>query len=269
MRDLGVLKERIEYAERHLTASHTARERESQALMTMWQQIRDRFELQEQEIARYRAQLAELTAANDELTALVDRLITSVEGGISESGNETVPAIARLADELLRSEPPRTVATAPLTAPAASAPRTSAPETSPTPQDYVRELEDILELDTPAPEPEPAPESSAPAEPEISFGEILNAALAGEEANEDDEISIPSSEPIHEDSASEGIRNLITRIEDAVASPSAAMELNGASSRVSDAASAEQDEDLARELQEIESLRNELNGLRNKISAGG
>ena len=61
MRDLSVLKERIEYAERHLTASHTARERESHALMAMWQQIRDRFELQEQEIARYRAQLAEMT----------------------------------------------------------------------------------------------------------------------------------------------------------------------------------------------------------------
>ena len=260
MRDLGVLKERIEYAERHLTASHTARERESQALMTMWQQIRDRFELQEQEIARYRAQLAELTAANDELTALVDRLITSVEGGISESGNETVPAIARLADDLLRSEPPRAVAAAPRTAPSASAPRASAPETSPTPQEYVRELEDILELNTPAPESEPAPA--------ISFGESLNAALAEEEATEEDEITIPSSQPIHEDSASEGIRNLISRIENAVASPSASTELNGASSRVSDAAADEEDEDLARELQEIEALRNELNGLRNKISAG-
>jgi len=190
----------------------------------------------------------------------VERLITSVEGGISESGNETVPAIARLADDLLRSEPPRAVAAAPRTAPSASAPRASAPETSPTPQEYVRELEDILELNTPAPESEPAPA--------ISFGESLNAALAEEEATEEDEITIPSSQPIHEDSASEGIRNLISRIENAVASPSASTELNGASSRVSDAAADEEDEDLARELQEIEALRNELNGLRNKISAG-
>ena len=112
MRDLGVLKERIEYAERHLTASHTARERESQALMTMWKQIRDRFELQEQEIARYRTQLSELTGTNDELTALVDRLITSVEGGIAQSGNETVPSIARLADDLLRSQPSSDTASA-------------------------------------------------------------------------------------------------------------------------------------------------------------
>ena len=229
--------------------------------MTMWQQIRDRFELQEQEIARYRAQLAEMTAANDELTALVDRLITSVEGGISESGNETVPAIARLADDLLKSEPPRTVTAAPIAAPAAPAPRAPAP----TPQDYVRELEDILELDTPAPEPE----AEYAAEPAPSFSESLSAALAKEEEPEEDDISIPSSQAIQEDSASEGIRNLISRIEDAVASPSGATELNGASARVSDAAAKEKDEDLARELLEIESLRNELNGLRNKISAGG
>ena len=107
MRDLGVLKERIEYAERHLTASHTARERESQALMVMWQQIRDRFESQEQEIARYRVQLNEMTAVNDELSALVDRLIASVEGGAAESGNETVPSIARLAGRSRRAPRPR------------------------------------------------------------------------------------------------------------------------------------------------------------------
>ena len=122
MRDLSVLKERIEYAERHLTASHTARERESHALMAMWQQIRDRFELQEQEIARYRAQLAEMTNINDELSALVDRLISSVEGGITDSGNETVPTIAKLADDLLRSQPPRGSIPAAVAAPAAPLP---------------------------------------------------------------------------------------------------------------------------------------------------
>ena len=253
MRDLGVLKERIEYAERHLTASHTARERESQALMTMWQQIRDRFELQEQEIARYRTQLAEMTTVNDELSSLVDRLITSVEGGIAESGNETVPAIARLADDLLKSEEPRASAppATPTAPPAAPAPATQ--------REVTRELEDILELDTPAPEPEPE------AAPETSFSESLNAALAAESADDEDEISIPSSEPVHEESASEGIRHLISRIEDAVAGPSASTELNGATTPASE----DEDEDLARELQEIESLRNELNGLRNKISAGG
>jgi len=272
MRDLSVLKERIEYAERHLTASHTARERESQALMAMWQQIRDRFELQEQEIARYRAQLAEMTNINDELSTLVDRLISSVEGGITNSGNETVPTIAKMADDLLRSQPPRGSNPAAAAAPAApSTPEPAAPPAAvPSPSEYSQALEEILELDTPAPEEEPAPEAPvAPpaAAPETSFSESLNAALAVDD--EEDEISIPSSEPVHEDSASEGIRNLISRIEDAVASPAGATELNGATP-AEDAIEAdeEEDEDLARELQEIESLRNELNGLRNKISAG-
>ena len=263
MRDLGVLKERIEYAERHLTASHTARERESQALMVMWQQIRDRFESQEQEIPRYRVQLNEMTAVNDELSALVDRLIASVEGGAAESGNETVPSIARLADDLLRSQPSR--AEAPQTAPA-SAP---APEPAPPQDTTARELEDILELTTLAPEPAHTPE---PAETATSFGENLAAALDDDEDDDDDEISIPSSEPVHEPSASEGIRSLISRIENAVASPSAT-ELNGAAPADSGNGAAdedeEEDEDLARELREIESLRNELNGLRNKISADG
>lgn len=275
MRDLSVLKERIEYAERHLTASHTARERESHALMAMWQQIRDRFELQEQEIARYRAQLAEMTNINDELSALVDRLISSVEGGITNSGNETVPTIAKLADDLLQSQPPRgssPAAAAPPAVPLAPAPA-SPVAAEPTPSEYTKALEDILELDTPAPEEEPALEvHAAPpaAAPETSFSENLNAVMAVDEDEDEDEISIPSSDPVHEDSASEGIRNLISRIEDAVASPAGAKELNGAAP--ADGAVAEEeeeeDEELARELQEIESLRNELNGLRNKISAG-
>lgn len=268
MRDLGVLKERIEYAERHLTASHTARERESQALMKMWQQIRERFELQEQEIARYRVQLSELTAANDELTALIDRLIASVEGKVTESRTETVPEIARLADQLLRSEPE----TVPYAAPAAvpeppqhvAAPDPEAvPASTPSPSDYTKELEEILELDTPAPEPETPPETAP------SFSENLKEALEHEDHEEDDDISIPSSQPVHEDSASEGIRNLISRIEDAVASPSASTELGGADDTAAEETESEEDEELTRELEEIESLRNELNGLRNKISAGG
>lgn len=269
MRDLGVLKERIEYAERHLTASHTARERESQALMKMWQQIRERFELQEQEIARYRTQLSELTVANDELTALIDRLIASVEGRVSESRTETVPEIARLADQMLRSEPEAAsypaadrMSAAPVPGPL-SEPE-APPATAPSPDDYTKELEEILELDTPA--PEPVTESEP--QPSASFSESLKEALADDDHVEDDDISIPSSEPVQEDSASEGIRNLISRIEDAVASPSTETELGGAESREQDVTGDTEDEDLARELDEIESLRNELNGLRNKITAG-
>ncbi len=248
MRDLGVLKERIEYAERHLSASHSARERESQALMAMWRQIRDRFEAQEQEIARYRTQLAEMTNVNDELSSLVDRLIHSVEGGISDSGKETVPEIARLADELLQSQPASRPVPAPVRRP---------------------EPEEILELDTPADPPFAEAPSPARDSAKTSFEANLKAALAentddiydDEDFAEDDDLSIPGSKPVAGESASEGIRDLVSRIENAVASPA------GAS--VSKAAADEEDDDLARELRDIEALRNELNGLRNKISAGG
>lgn len=267
MRDLGVLKERIEYAERHLSASHSARERESQALMAMWRQIRDRFEAQEQEISRYRAQVAELTDVNDELSALVDRLIQSVEGGIAESGNETVPEIARLADDLLQSQPSSAAVERPL-ARTAEIPA-PAPTTETAPPARVPEPEEILELDTPA-EPPFASESTEDSATEraasSSFGASLDAALA-ENLDDDDDLTIPQSTPIEEASASEGIRDLISRIEDAVpTSDDAAAEAAQADAESADDA---EDEELARELQEIEALRNELNGLRNKISAGG
>lgn len=267
MRDLGVLKERIEYAERHLSASHSARERESQALMAMWRQIRDRFEAQEQEIARYRAQLAEMTNVNDELSSLVDRLIQSVEGGIANSGSETVPEIARLADDLLQSQP----ASAPLTSLAEQPPQESAPAPAPepaaAPAPRIPEPEEILELDTPADPPVAAESAEIENTSNTSFGASLEAALAEDLGDDDeDDLSIPQSAPVAEASASEGIRNLISRIEDAVTTP----DDTSADAAPSDTetASEGEDEDLTRELQEIEALRNELNGLRNKISAG-
>lgn len=268
MRDLGVLKERIEYAERHLSASHSARERESQALMAMWRQIRDRFEAQEHEIAHYRAQLAEMTDVNDELSSLVDRLIQSVEGGITDSGNETVPEIARLADDLLQSQP-ASRPTAGLSP--AAAPR-RAPAPAPAPQAHIPEPEEILELDTPA-----DPPFAAEADPEVeaehtsgsSFGASLEAALAEKfDDDDEDELSIPTLTPVDETSPSEGIRDLISRIENAVpTSEDAAADAAHDDGEMGDE-NDEEDEDLTRELREIEALRNELNGLRNKISAG-
>lgn len=263
MRDLGVLKERIEYAERHLSASHSARERESQALMAMWRQIRDRFEAQEQEISRYRAQLAEMTDVNDELSALVDRLIQSVEGGVAESQNETVPEIARLADDLLQSQP------APGPAHVAAERSASRPVADSAPPERIPEPEEILELDTPA-DPPFANESADESAASSSFGASLDAALA-ESLDDEDDLTIPRSEPVEEASASEGIRDLISRIEDAVpTSEDAAAEADrGDGDMTAEREDDDEDEDLARELQEIEALRNELNGLRNKISAGG
>lgn len=263
MRDLGVLKERIEYAERHLSASHSARERESQALMAMWRQIRDRFEAQEQEITRYRAQLAEMTNLNDELSSLVDRLIQSVEGGIADSGNETVPEIARLADDLLQSQPSSSQNQTPVVSPA--------PARAPEPETRMTEPEEILELDTPADPPFAAEADATESSPETSFGASLEAALAENIDDDEDDLSIPQSTPVADVSASEGIRDLISRIENAVAPPedeTAQSESAQADRTNANIAPDEEDEDLARELQEIEALRNELNGLRNKISAG-
>lgn len=241
MRDLKVLKERIEYAERHLKASHTARERESDALMTMWSQIRDRFEAQETEIARYRAELAELTQANDDLAQLVDRLIGSIEGSVETSSAETVPKIATLADDLLRSEP------------------TSEPLP---PLELTEEASDSGIAESSVDEPVPSPEDRSE-DKDLSFGELL-----GEELSDDEDLDVPpmiAPREVTEESASEGIRNLIERIEGAVSS-----------SPISDRHDASQsegpvdnDEELNRELEEIEALRSELNGLRNKISAGG
>lgn len=262
MRDLGVLKERIEYAERHLSASHSARERESQALMAMWRQIRDQFEAQEQEIARYRAQLVEMTDVNDELSALVDRLIQSVEGGIADSENETVPEIARLADDLLQSQP----TSRPSPSPTQSR-RPPPPSSVPAPEARIPEPEEILELDTPADPPFAKTADSTEISDGSSFGASLEQALAEsvDDDDDDDNLSIPPAAPVAEASASEGIRDLISRIENAVATPEDTAEVASAGA---DESVEEEDEDLARELQEIEALRSELNGLRNKISAG-
>ena len=52
MRDIESLKQRIEAAEKHNASSELARNRESEALMDMWHQIRTRFTDQEDEIAR-------------------------------------------------------------------------------------------------------------------------------------------------------------------------------------------------------------------------
>lgn len=240
MRDLGVLKERIEHAERHLKAAHSARERESEALMAMWTQIRDRFETQEKEIARYREEVETLIRVNDELSALVDRLISTVEGSVDMSKNETVPEVSRLADGLLKSEPKAPEFAAPTMAEEAAS------------LDAL-ETDDPLDLGTPL--DEPAVTSS------VNFGDLLNEAMAADDGLDmpeptpgpaDDEIDMP--EPVQEESVSSGIRDLIARIEGSVGK---------------NAADDDDENELRRELREIESLRSQLSGLHDKISRTG
>ncbi len=105
MRDIATLKERVEYAERHLKATETARNRESEVLMDTWRKIRERFAHQEGEIARYRAEVESLTDSNQSLSRMVDDLIAVIDGNIERGRDETVPKITTLAGDLLASEP--------------------------------------------------------------------------------------------------------------------------------------------------------------------
>jgi hypothetical protein len=105
MRDLNVLRERIENAELQLKAAENARDSESEALMKMWRQIRHRFTTQEQEIAEFRGRVDQLTRRNDELVGLVEGLLATVESGLNRPRDETASKIAVLAEELLASEP--------------------------------------------------------------------------------------------------------------------------------------------------------------------
>ena len=104
MRDIESLKQRIEAAEKHNASSELARNRESEALMDMWHQIRTRFTDQKDEIASYRSRLEEMTQKNSELGRMVDELLETVEGNLDQARDETVPRIANLSEALLASE---------------------------------------------------------------------------------------------------------------------------------------------------------------------
>jgi hypothetical protein len=234
MRDIATLKERVDFAERHLKATETARNRESEALMDMWRKIRERFSHQEDEIARYRAEVETLTEGNGALSRMVDDLIAIIDGNIERGRDETVPKVAALAEDLLASEP---------TAEDFSRFADDAPDRAP---DIVSAASrDAASWDDVERDPEPADRAS---------DDAPSAAAAPED---DDGADRAASE----ESLSPGIRSLIQRVESSVG------ETGGVSSEAGDDGEAE-DDDLARELREIEMLRTELSGLRDRISAG-
>jgi predicted nucleic acid-binding Zn-ribbon protein len=101
MPNLDAIRTRVERAERNLQTAQTARETESQALVEMWRQIRDRFENKEIEVDNTRATLAALEDENAELTRMVEALLAVVERSVGRSGEETVPRIAGLAEALI------------------------------------------------------------------------------------------------------------------------------------------------------------------------
>lgn len=238
MSDIDILRQRIEQAELRLKTAHSARQRESAALASMWDQIRDRFAAQSTEIVRLRERIAILEDTRDELHGLVRTLLTSVEGSIERMVDETVPRITGLAEDLLDSAP-----------------------SSLSPQ--IRE-ETIPSATPTAPSP-PAQVAEPAAAESDDFAEMLAAHL-------DDEDGVPSlppapgeTEPAEESvPVSPGIRTLISRIErsfDRREDAAASEPSQGAKPAADDA-------ELDRDLDDIRRLRDELQSLRSRIGAG-
>ena len=267
MRDIGTLKERVDHAERHLKATETARNRESEALMETWRKIRERFTHQEAEIARYRSEVEALTDVNDEMSRMVDDLIGIIDGNIERGRDQTVLKIATLAGDLLASEPsPEDFAQFASDTPE----QKTAQDTDAYGQDFetveyvdsvdpieiveLDDTDDVFDLDVELDHVEAG----------LSIPEALAAAAIqddGEDADRD----------VTEVSLSPGIRNLIHRVEGTVGeteSPSDGPNGGGGGfADFGDGAEPVEDAELARELKEIETLRNELAGLRDRIAA--
>ncbi len=228
MRDIATLKERVDHAERHLKATETARNRESETLMDTWRKIRERFTHQEGEIARYRAEVEALTDSNQSLSRMVDDLIAIIDGNIERGRDETVPKITTLAGDLLASEP---------------------------------SVEDFSQFADTAPETDTGQDFDTPgSEDVIDFeqdeDDLAYLDIPGSDDSQDDDLG--ADRDVAEDSLSPGIRSLIQRVETSVGeSDGLSVEADGAG----------KDDDLARELAEIEMLRNELSGLRDRITA--
>ncbi len=95
------LRARVEKVNHDLKSAHSARERESEALMALWQHIRTRFTDQDQELARLRSRTVELEDAKDELSDMVRALLESIEATTEEINDPAVPRISKMAEDLL------------------------------------------------------------------------------------------------------------------------------------------------------------------------
>ena len=306
MRDIESLKQRIEAAEKHNSSTELARSRESEALMDMWHKIRTRFTEQEDEIARYRVRLEEMSEKNAELGRMVDDLLETVEGNLNRSRDESVPRIANLAEELLSSEP------SPFAMPEESEDRSEVDSFS----EALMSVSDDGNEDShtePAPEPmpEPARVETAVPDPEIVRSVLdLIASDDNDRAASGDNMETPQAESdfVIGETLSDGIRDIISRVENMsssvqaetlAASPAPAPTpepeasapeapsvddpdaqsdeflsellgaLKSADAEPEPTPPSQQDDALDQELREIESLRNELSGLRDRLSTSG
>ena len=254
MADLSGLKKRVDMIDSRLKTAHGARERESAALMEIWEQIRERFLDQNKEIAKLRDQVSDLEDTKDELLQMVHGLLAAVEGGLERMSDETVPQIRVMADRLL--EDGADTATVPTFV-------------SDTRGESLNENNENDELLDPS-------ETVADEELEHSnfHSDLLNAIERSlEEAEED--VRSPARKETGvvkrrtklrvKEPASPGIRNLIARIEGAVGSDLIEM---SSPSKGDEALGDDLDDELTRDLREIEALRGELHGLRERIASG-
>lgn len=244
MADLDGLKKRVELIDLRLKTAHNARERESAALMETWEQIRDRFQDQSAEIIKLRGQISDLEDSRDDLLKMVHGLLAAVEGGLDNMADETVPHIKSMAGQLLSQS---TNDTLPASAPIS--------ETLP--------MEEAVQ--------EPAPVAPAPSASTNFHDELLTSLERTiENAREENVVEQPvvpdlpvaDHEAERSEPASLGIRDLVSRIENAVGEDF----LEPAP--VNQRGKPEGDDELTRDLREIEALRGELHGLRQRISGG-
>lgn len=246
MPDLQILKQRVEHAERRFQTMRSARQQECEALIDMWQQIRNKFRDQERQIADYRSKLSSLQDVNVELVSMIDSMLGSMEGSADKSFDQAVPEITSMARQLLESEP------------------ASDAEFLDISLDQGDEIIVAPELESRIVGQQPtAPPSDWPPGSSNPF-----SSTAASDAQSSDYASESGEHSAHDDggiveltehaqaaqSATPRIRNLITRIERAVNRPGS---------------EGTPDAEIDREIEEIEHLRNELNGLRDRISAPG
>lgn len=136
MAELENLRTRVEKVNHDLKSAHTARTRESEALMAMWQQIRARFSDQDQELDRLRRSTVELEDAKDELSGMVRALLEAVEATTEEINDPAVPRISTMAEDLLAADKansagPKSPALAESPAEPTPAPATESPPDAP------------------------------------------------------------------------------------------------------------------------------------------
>ena len=250
MVDIKGLKKRIELIDVRLKTAHSTRERESDALRHLWDQIHGRFDEQKKEISQLRSRVAELEDVRDDLLQLVQDLLGAVENGLESMNDETVPHIRQMADTLLNgndAEKP--------TPPAAEPKSVSSIEPSLDENNAHDELLAAIERSL----------NDADGFSERTDAEEIGLATALDDSDEitleltgaDTETAIASAPEASLRPVSPGIRSLVERLEGITIQ---------STDYQNESDDIPEEDDLSRDLREIELLRGELMGLRERIA---